>query len=248
MLGLAIRVKIPVSRRLQVADAVGLGRLGAEVASAIRVRVRDLGKRADGSPCAALSPWWPRSAGAVRDSRAWKLLIPKGGDGRWVAPRGGKDAGAYRYYQTYVDYVKDLGRAPIRNFNLTGNMWEHMVVRVRLVWGNPVVVIGFDGSVSQRGRQDWREQILARRRGRYEIRRRIRGMHTTSTHTLGDRSRRSQIRIANSASKAAYQRWSGRLDWFLEPSDGDLLWCAEQTLRHLAKQMRDRWEQKTLSR
>jgi len=238
-----IQIRIPRSPRIELTESVRLGQLGAVVARKLRTRVQRKKRNYKGQFLKHLRRGWPNRA----------LKIPASGTGRFPKPRGGIRAGQFRIFEGgYREYVRLLGKDSVRNYDLSGEMWANMVVKVRLVFGQPVVIIGFKGPHQQRVRNDWLEQTRIwqgthkRPKGRFFVRvKRTKaegGGHRYEERQLTERQMRGAKKKASPNSKANYQRLQGgRLDFFMQLSDGELRWCAERTMREIADRLRQQW-------
>lgn len=236
MIKLGIEITVPKSPRIRLSESLALGRMGAEAARRIKRRVRDQAQDADG-----------QSFGSYYRSPK-TLYVPKGGTQRFEPPRGGIDAGQFQLFEGgYPEYRAKLGKGGKVNFNLTGDMWSHQRVQVRLVFGYPVVIIGFQGYTGQRPRQDYFAQMVAKQKGEYTLERRVKGRLVKTRHTLGARARKADPRPATPASKAAFQRVRGQgLRWFMEMSQGELVMIRNMAMKDIAKVLKQRWQSQTL--
>jgi hypothetical protein len=234
MYELAVEVKIPKSRQISVTRSMSLGRLGGRMAHQIRKRVRDRMRDARGRRLPGLARDWPRKGA---------LWVPASGSKRFPRPRGGKKAGQWRIFRSYRDYCQSLGRRPVRNFDLTGQMWRAMQVKIKTKYGQPLVVIGFRGSVQHPARADYEAQLAARRRGHYYQRRKRKkaegGGYTYERREISKALAGGKVKAASAASKAAYQKvMGGHLDRFLTPSQDELDEMARLGLAQVADDMR----------
>lgn len=232
MIGVTTRINVRVwgAKKLGAENALKLRTAAKELWDMVERRVRKTGTDHKGRKFPPYSDTWPNKVWhggkkKIGRKRRRGFLVPRRGNARFPAPRGGANAGKYyQYFDNYRDYRKKLGKATnALRFDLTGKMWRQRESIVRLTRKRgPVIIMRFKGSMSgeQVGNQDWERQMRKNRMTKKRVRKTKVNPFTGGKVKvdMGEKEYQRSPRPASSAVKAAAQ-WqygygSPQFKWF----------------------------------